>query len=615
MATILEKANQILNEKNTKILPNTLKQGTSFFDVNGELIELIGQEKTVTPSEVEQVITPDEGFTGITKVTVAGVTPVEVSSGVKLFETEEAMNADNTTKADELALVYGDEYIPFQKDTVAQVLHFPSEVTLPEAVTGDLRVMLEGGGIYGECYITPTEFGLYLDEYSISYTSEDGQHYTRTDDLEETIDTGASLRVSMPEYYWTDYFGYFCQVVGMGLKGLYKSEPIEVGWKLKYIKDMRWENGAIAYSISEDYEDFTKLIEIIREKAPYKQVNIFIVGNMAYLQWTPSYYGIYENDGTFRISVGLNTTDVTKYVSTINMDTWEIVENAALTADPECYALFQNSQGLVNYYYSNLKFNSIDKFIRINVKTDTVVNMTPVGLYSFQKGVLPTSVSVETSMEKEYAYKYFLAPTQFDATAEHIYNNKTTYSKQGVLKGTLGSSVAKDLSDTANELYTKFMMAYQDFTPVKASEIGQNNYYLTNVCSIPVNYKGEPFIDCSEQANCYGLFRTMNNLIAVPKLDLRNATDISWMFHQDTQLKYMPAFEIPKVTSMSSFVATCDSLTDESLNNIMATMLTAAAYTGTKTLKYIGLSAEQTTRCQSLSNWAALSAAGWTTGY
>ena len=59
----------------------------------------------------------------------------------------------------------------------------------------------------------------------------------------------------------------------------------------------------------------------------------------------------------------------------------------------------------------------------------------------------------------------------------------------------------------------------------------------------------------------------------------------------------------------------CTSLTDDSLNNILAMLTNATAYTRTKTLKYIGLSKTQATTCTTLSNWAACEAAGWTTGY
>lgn len=59
----------------------------------------------------------------------------------------------------------------------------------------------------------------------------------------------------------------------------------------------------------------------------------------------------------------------------------------------------------------------------------------------------------------------------------------------------------------------------------------------------------------------------------------------------------------------------CSSLSSTSLDNILSSLLTATSFAGTKTLKNIGLSSTQATTCTGLSNWAALSAAGWTTGY
>ena len=59
----------------------------------------------------------------------------------------------------------------------------------------------------------------------------------------------------------------------------------------------------------------------------------------------------------------------------------------------------------------------------------------------------------------------------------------------------------------------------------------------------------------------------------------------------------------------------CTSLSDESLNNILAMCKNATAYTDTKTLKYIGLTPEQANKCKTLSNYQAFLNAGWTTGY
>ena len=59
----------------------------------------------------------------------------------------------------------------------------------------------------------------------------------------------------------------------------------------------------------------------------------------------------------------------------------------------------------------------------------------------------------------------------------------------------------------------------------------------------------------------------------------------------------------------------CTNLTDESLNNILASCVTAPSKVHTKTLLNMGLTSDQATRCQSLSNYQAFLNAGWTTGY
>ncbi len=59
----------------------------------------------------------------------------------------------------------------------------------------------------------------------------------------------------------------------------------------------------------------------------------------------------------------------------------------------------------------------------------------------------------------------------------------------------------------------------------------------------------------------------------------------------------------------------CPKLTDESLNNIMASMTKYKGTHNTRSLARLGFSAAQAAICVTLSNWAAMSAAGWTTGY
>lgn len=96
------------------------------------------------------------------------------------------------------------------------------------------------------------------------------------------------------------------------------------------------------------------------------------------------------------------------------------------------------------------------------------------------------------------------------------------------------------------------------------------------------------------------------------------ATSMYGTFKGCTNLKNVPQFDVGTTAGISSMNGTftdCPNLTSTSLNNIMGMILGASSYTGTKTLKFIGLTETQATTCTGLSNWSALQTAGWTTGY
>lgn len=116
----------------------------------------------------------------------------------------------------------------------------------------------------------------------------------------------------------------------------------------------------------------------------------------------------------------------------------------------------------------------------------------------------------------------------------------------------------------------------------------------------------------------YMFYYSMSNedtLIAIPEMELSNVTDSSYMFYGRKKLIDVPAFNMPNLLTFSNMFTNCTSLSDNSLNNIMATAITITNPTNIKSLKGLGLTSDQVTRCQSLSNWQALLDAGWVTGY
>lgn len=113
---------------------------------------------------------------------------------------------------------------------------------------------------------------------------------------------------------------------------------------------------------------------------------------------------------------------------------------------------------------------------------------------------------------------------------------------------------------------------------------------------------------------------TEGSLIEFPSIDTSKGKKFWHMCYKQKSLVTVPVLDLSGVTTVSGNLTDmfgfCTSLSDDSLNNIMASLATVAD-TGTtnKTLAYIGLTSNQANKCKTLSNYSAFTAAGWTTGY
>lgn len=127
-----------------------------------------------------------------------------------------------------------------------------------------------------------------------------------------------------------------------------------------------------------------------------------------------------------------------------------------------------------------------------------------------------------------------------------------------------------------------------------------------------------PLLDTSKVTSMYNIFSGCTNLTELPLLNTSEVTNLGWAFSKCSNLITFPEFDMSKVTNMYQMFSSCKSLSNESLNNILAICANATAYIsqGTNmTLSYLGLTSDQATRCTTLSNYEAFTAAGWTTGY
>ena len=142
----------------------------------------------------------------------------------------------------------------------------------------------------------------------------------------------------------------------------------------------------------------------------------------------------------------------------------------------------------------------------------------------------------------------------------------------------------------------------------KVTKMNQMFYGCNNLTEVPL-------LDTSKVTSFYQTFDNCSNLTAIPAFDTSNVTEMNYCFSMCTSLVTLPVLNTSKVTDMVGFVSGCPSLSDDSLNNILAMCTNATAYTRTKTLRYMELTKSQADKCTTLSNYSAFTAAGWTTGY
>lgn len=125
-----------------------------------------------------------------------------------------------------------------------------------------------------------------------------------------------------------------------------------------------------------------------------------------------------------------------------------------------------------------------------------------------------------------------------------------------------------------------------------------------------------PLFNTSKVTDMRYMCRDCASLTEVPQFDTSNVTNMGLAFSRNVALTTVPLLNLTKVTSLVSCFDRCNALTNDSLYNIMESLANGTnVQASNKRLSIIGLSLEQATICTSFSNWSAVQAAGWSTGY
>ena len=731
----------------------TLLSGHTMYDIAHEIVAgtmANNGDVVITPTTQEQ--TKDKGYYNSLKVNAvtsdidANIKAENIKSGVeilgitgtlesgtgqvKLFETVEEMQLDNTSKEGDLAVVYRNEVQNMTVDTQTQYITFPETVVLPDAITSDYRCTYK--------YIddTPGSFSVRLDNTSfsfskrgtprinITYTSVDGITYNRDEftintfeELTNPVDLDGVIHINL-NTQWNDNFGYFMRIGGMTFKGLYNyGEIIHNDYiQLSPISSVSfdYENKEVS-NINYTGEVIGEPISIEKVKSIYNSIS----EDIGDLDLSPQYEIFLNKSQELYLALGVNNHEVRYFYTTTDCQPLGFGEsiNSSLgmyvyriDLENNSYELVDSVNGTGASAYSYIPYDDI-LTIPIMIRTSSTIPQIPTSwriIDSSSTGA--TNLYLDDYIGAYPLYKsdeYQLAPTQLNATSEYVYE-KEFYGKNGVETGTLGTP-DNSFADTNAEIVYKIQNQYENMEPRVLTDdnktIDKNMYFIpvkkdgtplldtssvttmedmfngcTNLTQIPllntssaVNMQSMfmgctnlqnisdldtskatnmsymfhactnlvtipqldtskvtdirsmfencehlmtvPDLNTSSATNMYSLFSGCASLTSIPLLDASNVTDVAYMFAACTNLVTIPQLDTSKVTNMMYMFMECTNLSDDSLNNVLAMCANATLYTGTKTLKYIGISEEQATKCTTLSNYEMFTSAGWTTGY
>ena len=122
-------------------------------------------------------------------------------------------------------------------------------------------------------------------------------------------------------------------------------------------------------------------------------------------------------------------------------------------------------------------------------------------------------------------------------------------------------------------------------------------------------------LDTSNCTNFNSAFSNNKSLKHFKTIDTSNGTNFINMFKDSEQLQDVDLLDLSSATNLQNMFQNCSQLTDYSLNNIMQMCIGATSYTGTKTLRQLGIGSSKASHVTQLEKYADFVNAGWTTGW
>ena len=552
-----------------------------------------------------------------------------IKTGVKLFSSVGEMQADTTANAGDLAVVYGSEIKPVSNGDIITSITFPKIVVFNEAITSDYYGTLHNDSeprIFFDMQLNASMFML-MDmngtlPSEINYSSEDGITYTRTDSNEDTYEIGETTVENLDEHICE-----FLQTGGFVFEGLYSYEgsrymlaPTQLDATPEYVYNTLFygkngvEIGVLTNTVSNSFADtnaeiYTKIRNAYDNMEPRvltdtdKTIdrNIFIVPT--------------KSDGVPLLDTSNVTNMSSMFQGCTNLASIPLLDTSNVT---NMSGMFQSCTNLTTIPQLNTsKVTNMNNMLRgcTSLTTIPLLNTSSVtNISSMFEGCtsLTTIPALDTSGAINMS-RMFYGCTNLASIP--LLNTSSATNMADMFTGctSLTTIPALDTSKVTNMNST--FEGCENLTTIPQLDTGSviDMYNMFSGCTSLANI---PQLDTSKVTNMGHMFQGCTSLTTIPLLDTSKVTNMEYMFSKCTNLTTIPQLDTSSVTYVSYMFRDCPNLTNESLNNILAMCANASAVASAKkTLRAIGLTNEQATKCTTLSNYDVFTSAGWTTGY
>lgn len=253
-------------------------------------------------------------------------------------------------------------------------------------------------------------------------------------------------------------------------------------------------------------------------------------------------------------------------------------------------------------------------------KTAYVNNVKLIGTYT---GIIPTGTKQITENGTVDVSQYASADVNVEGSIAGEY---AILSYQGITNANLKYAI-RELGNLDLSAQTNCSNAFsglgnlEKIGAVKTSSLATNMSGMFSSCSIIEGFNLSQ-LDTTNVTNMSSMFAYNNKTktLDLSSFNTSKVTNMSYMFVYNNDLESISFgnnFNLVACTAnnaLQSMFMGVTKLDNTTLNSILGILATYGG-SSNKNLKYIGLSSSQATTCTGLSNWSALSSAGWTTGY